>query len=83
MHVQLPGRFQTGYTVKIVYESHGFSLTKPSREWDGGKLIPARESFVSDIPAGDRNIANIFYSVVLVLHYRENYISNIAKTAGG
>jgi hypothetical protein len=28
------------------------------------KLFPARESLVSDIPAGDGKIANIFYSVV-------------------
>jgi hypothetical protein len=27
------------------------------------KLFPASESLVSDIPAGDRKIANLFYSV--------------------
>jgi hypothetical protein len=29
-----------------------------------GKVFPARESLVSDIPAGDRNPLNLFYSVV-------------------
>ncbi len=28
------------------------------------KLFPARESLVSDIPAGDGKMANLFYSVV-------------------
>ncbi len=28
------------------------------------KLLPARESLVSDIPAGDGKIANLFYSVL-------------------
>ena len=27
------------------------------------KLFPARESLVSDIPAGDEKMANLFYSV--------------------
>jgi hypothetical protein len=27
------------------------------------ELFPARDSLVSDIPAGDRKIANLFYSV--------------------
>jgi hypothetical protein len=27
-------------------------------------VFPARESLVSDIPAGDRRIANLFYSVL-------------------
>jgi hypothetical protein len=30
------------------------------------KLFPARESLVSDIPAGDGKIGNIFYSVCYV-----------------
>ncbi len=35
-----------------------------SSGWPGiFKLFPARESFVSDISAGDGNIANLFYSV--------------------
>ncbi len=34
------------------------------------KLFPARESLVSDIPAGDEKIANLFYSVLLVLWTR-------------
>jgi len=28
-----------------------------------GKLFPDRKSLVSDIPSGDRNIADLFYSV--------------------
>jgi hypothetical protein len=35
----------------------GMSLTKL------GKIIPARESLVSDIPAGDGKIANLFFTV--------------------
>jgi hypothetical protein len=27
--------------------------------------VPPRESFVSDIPAGDGNVANLFYSVTV------------------
>jgi hypothetical protein len=30
------------------------------------KLFPARESLVSDIPAGDGKIGNIFYSYVSI-----------------
>jgi hypothetical protein len=30
------------------------------------KLFPARESLVSDIPAGDGKIANFFYSVYTI-----------------
>ena len=34
--------------------------------WDGlGKLIQARESLVSDIPAGDGNIAKPFFTVYI------------------
>ncbi len=29
------------------------------------KLFPYRESLVSDIPAGDRKIVNLFYSVFM------------------
>jgi hypothetical protein len=45
----------------------GMSLTKLSL---GGnydviyKLFPSRESLVSDIPAGDGKMANLFYSVM-------------------
>jgi hypothetical protein len=39
----------------------------PPRESLGGnniiKLFPPRESLVSDIPAGDGNIANLFFTV--------------------
>jgi len=31
-----------------------------------GKLFPARESFVSDVPAGDGNIAKPFFTVYTV-----------------
>jgi hypothetical protein len=34
----------------------------PSRDVTN-QTLPARQSLVSDIPAGDRNIANLFYSV--------------------
>jgi hypothetical protein len=49
------------YTVKKAYRfSHPHpGLTKLS--WPGIiKLFPARESLVSDIPVGDRKIANLF-----------------------
>jgi len=32
-----------------------------------GKLFPARESLVSDIPAGDKNTAKPFFTVCLLL----------------
>jgi hypothetical protein len=36
----------------------------PNSHWPGIiKLFPARESLVSDIPAGDRKNDNLFYSV--------------------
>jgi hypothetical protein len=36
---------------------------KPNSPWPGKiKLFPARESLVSDIPAGDGKICNLFYS---------------------
>jgi hypothetical protein len=31
------------------------------------KLFPARESLVSDIPAGDGKIGNLFYSVGFII----------------
>jgi hypothetical protein len=50
------------YTVKKVSDFPiPSSLTKLSL--DGNNLFPAREGLVSDIPAGDRNIAYLFYSV--------------------
>ncbi len=57
-----------GYTVKKVYRfSHpqpGCHL--PNSHWAGIiKLFPVRESMVSDIPAGDKKIANVFYSVAV------------------
>jgi len=41
---------------KKIYEIPGFVLTKLGL----GKLFPARESLISDIPAGDRNTAKPF-----------------------
>jgi hypothetical protein len=42
----------------------GMSLTKLSLAAPGIiKLFPARESLASDILAGDRKMANLFYSV--------------------
>jgi hypothetical protein len=55
------------YTVKkvtIFPSPAGLSLTKLSL--DGNNyctLFPARESLGSDIPAGDRKVAKLFYSV--------------------
>ena len=36
-----------------------------------GKLIPARESLVSDIPAGDRKSLNLYYSVSKVKSHKD------------
>jgi hypothetical protein len=44
----------------------------PNSLWPGIiKLFPARESLVSDIPAGDEKIANLFYSVPAVLFWTQ------------
>jgi hypothetical protein len=59
-----------GYTVKNGYR---FSRPQPgchktNSPWTGiFKLFPARESLVSDIPAGDGKNDNLFYSVYV--HY--------------
>ncbi len=45
---------------------HIFKLytVKKVMDWPGIiQLFPARESLISDIPAGDGKIANLFYSV--------------------
>jgi hypothetical protein len=40
----------------------------PNSPWRGKiKLFPARESLLSDIPAGERKIVNLFYSLVTYL----------------
>jgi hypothetical protein len=62
------------YTVKKVSDFPGMSLTKLSLAMSltdlslasktVTKLFPTRESLVSDIPAGDGKIANLFYSVL-------------------
>jgi hypothetical protein len=55
------------YTVKKGYR---FSLPQPgchlpNSPWTGNlKLFPARESLVSDIPAGEGKINHFFYSVI-------------------
>ncbi len=36
------------------------------------KLFPARESLVSDIPAGDGKLANLFYRVLI---FNEKFVS--------
>jgi len=41
------------------------------------KLFLPRESLVSDIPAGDRNIANLFYSVA-----HDQYLCALRKRFG-
>ena len=40
-----------------------------------GKLFPARESFVSDIPAGEGNTGKLFYSMyrTILLYQRESF----------
>jgi hypothetical protein len=43
---------------------HCKKKSNPNSPWPGIiKLIPARKNLVCDIPAGDRNIANLFHSV--------------------
>jgi hypothetical protein len=57
---------EDGYTVK---KGSRFSRPQtgchlPNSPWPGIiKLFPARGSLVSDIPAGDGKISNLFYSV--------------------
>ncbi len=51
------------YTVKKIsdFPVPSWDVTTP---WPGIiELFPARDSLVSDIPAGDGKIANLFYSV--------------------
>jgi hypothetical protein len=50
------------YTVNNFYEIPGFVL-KTFLGPGMGKLFPARESLVSDIPAGDGNTAKPFFTV--------------------
>ncbi len=47
----------------------GMSLTKLFLAVKNIKLLPGRESLVSDIPAGDGKIDNLFYSVREVMSY--------------
>ena len=52
--------YQLQYTVKKVSDL-------PTSPWAGIiKLFPPRQSLVSDIPAGDGNVAYLFYGVVSV-----------------
>ncbi len=54
------------YTVKKVSDFPRLypGCHKPNSPWAGIiKFLPARESFVSDIPAGGRKITYVFYSV--------------------
>ncbi len=58
------------YTVKKVsdFPVYSWDVTYPNSPWPGViKLFLARESLVSDIPAGDVKIANLFYSVSLYI----------------
>jgi hypothetical protein len=64
--ISIYNTLQGNYTVKemlAVFPSPaGMSLTKLSLAGNN-VIIPARESLVSDIPAGDGQTANLFYSV--------------------
>ncbi len=56
------------YTVKKGSEFPVFNqyVTYQNSPWPGiTKLFPARESLVSDIPAGDGKIDNIFFTMYL------------------
>ncbi len=53
-----------GYTVKKVSD-----FPVPSR------VFPARESLVSDIPAGDRKIANLFLQCTLLVNVMHRYFN--------
>jgi len=50
------------YTVKKNYEIPRF-FDQAFQGLGLGQLFPARESSVSDIPAGDGNIAKLFFTV--------------------
>jgi hypothetical protein len=60
---------KAGYTVKkgkklaIFPSTAEMSLTRSSPWPEIIQLFPVRKSFVSDIRAGDWNVANLFYSV--------------------
>jgi len=45
------------------YEIPGFFFDQTFLGLEPGKLFPDRENLVSDIPAEDRNIAKLFFTV--------------------
>jgi hypothetical protein len=67
------------YTVKKVSlfpaPVSGMSITKLSLDRDIGKLFPARESLVSDTPAGDGKNDNLFAVYFLLLDFLRSPLS--------
>jgi hypothetical protein len=47
-------------------------------------VFPARESLLSDIPAGEGKISNLFYSVVekRIVKITTSHLNNIIQSAG-
>jgi len=60
-------------SVQINYEIPGCFLTKTSC-----KLFPAKEGLVSDIPAGDRNVAKLFYSASSIYIHDCNSVDGLS-----
>jgi hypothetical protein len=62
----------------------GMSLTKFSPCLGEIKLFPARGSFISDIPSGDRKIVNLFYSelhvLIVLIWIRPTYNLSVFRT---
>jgi hypothetical protein len=65
----LQGAYHCKKSFSIFPSTAGMSLSKLSLGGNNDviyKLFPARESLVSDIPAGDGNIEKLFYGVGFV-----------------
>ena len=62
--VYLPGI----YTVKQFSQNFWICLDQTFLGLGLGKSFPARESLVSDIPAGDGNPLNLFFTVYVCMH---------------
>jgi hypothetical protein len=66
------------YTVKTRSQPGSHLLNSAWREII--KLFPARESLVSDVPAGDGKIANLFLQCTVPLKVRENVLPSLYVT---
>ncbi len=61
-----------GYALsRVIHHIQSEIIFHGNPKWLIIKLFPARESFVSDIPARDGKIANLFYSLPSLLLYKQ------------